>query len=68
MAMALSLAMGYAIGPPDASTFRRSLATAASGAFLILVLVNFAWLYAVLAGQVLPYDDWHQRMWFPSWV
>jgi dolichyl-phosphate-mannose--protein O-mannosyl transferase len=32
------------------------------------VLANFYYLYPVLAGQIIPYDAWHARMWFDSWI
>jgi len=32
------------------------------------VVLNFVYLYPVLAAQTLPYVDWHKRMWFSSWI
>jgi dolichyl-phosphate-mannose--protein O-mannosyl transferase len=32
------------------------------------VVLNFWWLYPVLAAVTIPYHDWHQRMWFSSWI
>ena len=32
------------------------------------MILNFVYLYPVLAAQTLPYADWHKRMWFSSWI
>jgi len=32
------------------------------------VLVNFAYLYPILAAVTIPYSDWYHRMWFRSWI
>jgi dolichyl-phosphate-mannose-protein mannosyltransferase len=39
-----------------------------AGAYLITVLANFAYLYPILAGRVIPYTAWLSRMWFRSWI
>jgi dolichyl-phosphate-mannose-protein mannosyltransferase len=38
------------------------------GADVLLVIVNFFYLYPVLAAEVIPYVDWRARMWLPSWI
>jgi len=30
--------------------------------------VNFFYLYPILSAQVIPYESWHSRMWFSSWI
>ncbi|TDC13130.1 hypothetical protein E1284_21135, partial [Actinomadura bangladeshensis] len=47
---------------------RRLVGAAAAGAFLLVVLANFAYFYPILSAQTLPYNDWHERIWFQSWV
>jgi dolichyl-phosphate-mannose--protein O-mannosyl transferase len=32
------------------------------------VLVNFAYLYPILAAKAIPYASWLSRMWFRSWI
>jgi hypothetical protein len=32
------------------------------------VLVDFWWLYPVLTAENIPYDSWHARMLFASWI
>ena len=38
------------------------------GAYLLLTLGLFAFFHPVYVAEVLPYDQWHLRMWFPSWI
>jgi dolichyl-phosphate-mannose-protein mannosyltransferase len=39
-----------------------------AGAFVALVAANFAWLYPILSGQAITYEQWRARMWFRSWI
>jgi len=66
--MAITLCLGLIIGPARAAPGRRATGAVISGSYLLLTLTNFAYLYPVLAAQVLPYSSWYQRMWFRSWV
>ncbi|GAA4225074.1 phospholipid carrier-dependent glycosyltransferase [Actinomadura meridiana] len=54
--------------PPPGAGVRRLIGAAAAGAFLLVVLANFAYFYPILAAETIPYDDWHARIWFGSWV
>jgi dolichyl-phosphate-mannose-protein mannosyltransferase len=66
--IAITLCLGLIIGPELASPSRRAMGAVVAGAYLLLVLADFTFIYPVLAAQVLPYAAWHQRMWFGSWV
>jgi dolichyl-phosphate-mannose-protein mannosyltransferase len=66
--IAITLCLGLIIGPTMAAPGRRAAGAVVAGAYLLLVLANFAFMYPVLAAQVLPYAFWHQRMWFSSWI
>ncbi len=66
MALALAMCVGLALGGRQASERRRRWAASLAGAYLLLVVVNFFYLYPVLAAKVIPYEQWHQRMWFTS--
>jgi len=68
LVMAITLCLGLIIGPVTAPPGRRAVGAVVAGGYLLLVLANFAFLYPVLAAQVLPYSAWHQRMWFSSWI
>nr|WP_166649073.1 phospholipid carrier-dependent glycosyltransferase [Naumannella halotolerans] len=71
--IALALVMGMLLGPkPDPgdqrATRRRSIAATCCTVFVILVMLNFAWLYPVLTDEVIPRSSWQARMWFSSWI
>ena len=65
--MAIALCLGRLIGDARAGD-RRMIGTIVAGSFVALVGANFAYLYPILADQVLPYPDWRARMWFRSWI
>jgi len=68
LAMAITLCLGLVIGRARAVPGRRATGAIVAGGYLLLTLVNFAYLYPVLAAQVLSYSQWYQRMWFRSWI
>ena len=66
LCLGLALLAGWLLG--RAGTIRRTLASVGLGVYTSLVLVNFVYLYPVLAAVTLPYGDWYARMWFRSWI
>lgn len=56
-----------AVEPAGAGT-RRLVGAAAAGAFVLVVLANFAYFHPILSAETIPYVDWQDRMWFESWV
>lgn len=66
--IALCLAMGRLVGPRTASARRRLFGSVASGTFVALVVVNFAWFWPVWTYQLLTTADWLNRIWFRSWI
>ena len=56
------------LGPARGSPVRRAVGAAITGAYLLAVLLNFFYLYPVLAAKVIPYSSWLARMWFSSWI
>jgi dolichyl-phosphate-mannose--protein O-mannosyl transferase len=68
MVLAVVLAFGMLIGPATDAGTRRVVGATAFGAFVLVVLINFAYFYPILSGKVLPYDGWHDRMWFDKWI
>ncbi|XVQ12497.1 dolichyl-phosphate-mannose--protein mannosyltransferase [Spirillospora sp. CA-255316] len=70
---------GQEAGPPSGATAalpgthapvsgRRVAGAAAAGAYVLVVLANFAYFYPVLAAKIMTYDDWHARIWFGTWI
>jgi dolichyl-phosphate-mannose--protein O-mannosyl transferase len=47
---------------------RRRWGIAGVSAYLGLVIADFAWMWPILTGGLLTYDQWHAHMWLPSWV
>ncbi len=68
LVIAVTLCLGLIIGPEQATPGRRAAGAVVAGGYLLLVLANFAFMYPVLAAEVIPYTAWHQRMWFSSWI
>jgi dolichyl-phosphate-mannose--protein O-mannosyl transferase len=68
LVIAITLCLGLIIGPARADPVRRAVGAVVAGAYLIVVLVNFAYLYPVLTAQVISFSAWHARMMYTSWV
>ncbi|TCC56471.1 phospholipid carrier-dependent glycosyltransferase [Kribbella pittospori] len=70
--MALALVLGKILGPARSAfgnaTPRRLIGSAVVGAFVVLVVLNFAYIWPILTDKVLPHSDWLSRMWFKSWI
>jgi dolichyl-phosphate-mannose-protein mannosyltransferase len=62
MALAVTYVLGLVIGGRRASPTRRTVGSVVVGVYLLAVLANFAFLYPVLSGKVIPYDSWRLRM------
>ncbi|MFF3488802.1 dolichyl-phosphate-mannose--protein mannosyltransferase [Streptomyces sp. NPDC002701] len=68
LCLAVAMAAGALLGPPEASERRRALGTVTAGALVLLVLWNFIYFFPVYTGATIPYPDWHARMWFDTWI
>jgi dolichyl-phosphate-mannose--protein O-mannosyl transferase len=66
LCLGLAVLAGWLLGRPG--TTRRTVASAGVGVYVSLVVINFFYLYPVLAAVTIPYDDWRARMWFTSWI
>lgn len=66
LVLAVTYALGQVLGPPDAP--RRTIRLALVTAFMAAVIVLFYYFLPVLDAQILPYPQWHNRMWFGSWI
>ncbi|KAA1419261.1 phospholipid carrier-dependent glycosyltransferase [Nocardioides humilatus] len=66
--MALTLSIGTLIGPSRLPSTRRTVGVVVSGAFLVLVLVNFAWFWPIWTNGLLTSSEWLDRIWFQRWV
>ena len=68
LVLSIILCLGLVLGPAHASLRRRTAGAVAAGVYLLAVLVNFTYLYPVLAAKVIPYGDWLARMWYHGWI
>jgi dolichyl-phosphate-mannose-protein mannosyltransferase len=68
MCLGLALVAGWLLGGAAVSARRRIAAAAGIGVYVAVVLLNFVYLYPVLAAQTIPEAAWRARMWFPSWI
>ncbi len=66
--IALTLLIGTLIGGPRASDSRRTWGTAVSGAFVVLVVLNFAWFWPIYTDGLLTNGEWLDRIWFRRWI
>ena len=53
---------------PSMTQLAIAIGAVVTGAYLLAVLVNFAYLYPILAAKAIPYSSWLARMWFHSWI
>ena len=37
-------------------------------ALVAAIALNFIYFMPIFNGSVISYDQWHQRMWWPSWI
>jgi dolichyl-phosphate-mannose--protein O-mannosyl transferase len=68
MVIATTLVMGRMLGRSTAPTPRRTVGVIVSGAFFVLVLLNFAWFWPVYTDQLLTHREWLDRIWFSRWI
>ena len=66
--LAVTLCLGTMMGGPRASYRRRTWGTAFAGAFVVLVMLNFAWFWPVYVGDLISTPDWLDRIWFTRWI
>lgn len=66
--LAVTLFLGVLLGGPDASRRRRQWGATVAGAFVVLVLLNFAWFWPIYTDQLITTPEWLQRIWFNRWI
>lgn len=69
LVMAVTMCLGFVLGPRNATPMRRTVGAAAVGAYLLLALLAAVALTPLWLGQVLPYESWLDRLLgIGSWV
>lgn len=65
---ALALFLGKILGPARAGR-RRAIGAVIVGAYVALVVLNFAFFWPIYTDEVMLWSHWWQRMWFgDAWV
>ena len=68
MIMALAMSLGVVLGRAQASPNRRTWGAVVAGGVVLAAVAAGWFFYPIWTGQTIPYDVWHIRMWFPTWV
>ncbi len=68
LVIGMTLALGGVLGRAGAGETRRLVGLLSVTGYVAVVAVNLAWLWPILTGQLISYDAWHARIWFPSWI
>ena len=58
LVLALTLAIGQAGGALARPSARRTLGVVVGGAFVVLVLLNFAWFWPIWTNELLTHAQW----------
>ncbi len=66
--LAVTYVLGLVLGPPDASPRRVAWGRALAGSYVLLTVLLFIFWWPILTAQVIPFEQWQWRMWFPSWI
>ena len=59
---------GLIIGGEESTLRRRRTGLVLMGAFLLLTMALFAYFHPIYTAEIIPLEQWQNRMWFPSWV
>ena len=68
LVLALVYCLGLIMGRPDAPRWRRRRGILIVGGFVALTLLVSAFFLPVWTAEIIPYDQWRNRMWMPSWI
>ena len=68
MILAITMAIGRLLGRTTEPSRRRTAGVIAVGAYLVLVLLNFAWFWPIWTNELLTHAEWVDRIWFTRWI
>ena len=66
--LCIVLCLGLILGSATASRARRAIGASVVGVYTLAVLVLFWYFYPILAGRIIPYQDWLSHMWYHGWI
>jgi len=67
MVIGLAMALGVILGPARSGPRRQSGAIIV-GTVVALIILNFAFFYPILTGELITRRQWLWRIWLPGWV
>ena len=69
LVLAVVVTLGMIIGPPTAGPERRLAGALIAAGVVVLVVLCFGYFWPLYTGQVMPYEDWHARIWLGDrWI
>ncbi|MDP5227353.1 MULTISPECIES: phospholipid carrier-dependent glycosyltransferase [Arthrobacter] len=66
--LALCYGLGLFLGKRQDPPWRRRAGFLVVAVFLAAVLALSAFFYPIWTAETISYNDWHLRMWMPSWI
>lgn len=64
----IAISLARLVGDPDSSPTRRKWGTMLAAVYLVAVVVVTWYFLPIWTGQTITYEQWHLRMWLPTWV
>jgi dolichyl-phosphate-mannose-protein mannosyltransferase len=64
LVLSITLCLGLLLGSAHAHPTRRAVSASLAGAYVLAVLLDFAYMYPVLSAKVISYSSWFSRMWY----
>jgi dolichyl-phosphate-mannose--protein O-mannosyl transferase len=68
LVLGLTYVLGLILGPRKAPGRRRVVGAVAAGSVVVLAVLCFTYFWPIYTAEVIPYGQWHARMWFASWI
>ena len=69
LVMAITICLGFVLGPEDASSGRRTVGATAVGGYLLLAALAAVAMAPIWMAQVIPYEEWLDRLFgIRSWI
>lgn len=68
LVLALTLVIGRMLGRTTDPSPARTAGIVVAGAYVVLVLLTFAWFWPIWTNGLLTHSEWIHRIWFSRWI
>jgi dolichyl-phosphate-mannose--protein O-mannosyl transferase len=68
LVLAVAMMLTAMIGKHRPGSDRRLLGTIGAALILLAIMGNFLYFLPLWDAQVIPYNEWRSRMWWPTWI